>query len=250
MSYYRKDVLDMYNKALDAGGTALYDVRKAEMESLGSRTGRIGKMLDGTIAETPAKMFKAMEKINDIAAERKLRLASMGYEDEDGFIDVSPRAEAGDQVHIGKGLGSKPPEYPEGLTKKKIEAIITKESKLRRIDPTIAIKLFRAEGATSYQSLIREGSQKKEGGREASYGPFQLYTGKGLGKEYQDQTGRMLSEDNTVEGITTQIQFALDMAVDKGWTPWYGSQVAGIEARDGLDNAVAIYNWRDTNDDT
>lgn len=248
MSIYKKEVLDMYRKALDAGGTALYDVRKAEMASLGSQTGKIGKMLDSTIAETPAKMFKAMEDINKIASERKLRLASMKTED-DGLIDISPRAEAGDQVHIGKGLGAKLPEYPEGLTKKKIEAIITKESKLRKIDPTIAIKLFRAEGATSYQSLVKKGDQKKEGGREASYGPFQLYTGAGLGKEYQDQTGRILSEDNTVDGITTQIQFALDMAVDKGWSPWYGSQAAGIGARDGLDSAIAIYNWRDTNDD-
>ena len=39
------------------------------------------------------------------------------------------------------------------------------------------------------------------------------------------------------------------MAVDKGWSPWYGSKAAGIGAREGLDNAIAIYNWRDTNED-
>ena len=239
----------MYRKGLDAGGTALYEIRKAEIASLGQRRGKMGKRINSTIAETPARMFKAFEDINKIAAERKLRLAAAGMEDDDGLIDLSPRAEAGDQDHINKGLGSRPPEYPEDLTRDKIEAIITKEAKLRRIDPTIAIKLFRAEGATSYQSLVERGNQKKDGGREASYGPFQLYTGIGLGKEYQEQTGRILSEDNTEEGITTQIQFALDMAVDKGWSPWYGSKAAGIGAREGLDNAIAIYNWRDTNED-
>jgi hypothetical protein len=249
MSIYRKDTLDMYRKGLDAGGTALYEMRKAEIAGLGARRGKIGKRVGGNIGETPARMFKAFEDINQIAAERRVRLAAAGM-DEDGYLDISPSAEAGDQVHVNKKTSSLIPKYPEGLTSKKIEGIIRREAKLRNMDPEIAIKVYKSEGAGAYQSKIRSGSQKKEGGQEASYGPFQLYTGGGLGNQYEKETGRLLAEDNTLEGITTQIQFALDMAIDKGWSPWYGSKSAGVGARDGLDGATAVYNWRSENEDT
>ncbi len=254
-SLYRKDTLDMYRKGLDAGGTSLYEIRKAEIAGLGARRGSIGKKIDSNIAETPARMFKAFEDINNIANERKLRIASASEDPflyssrepgEDGSIDVSPRAEAGDQGEPNFSI----PSYPKGLTKSKIENIIKQEAKLRRMDPNIAVRLFRSEGATAYQSKIKSGNQKKEGGQEASFGPFQLYTGGGLGNEYEEATGRILTEDNTVKGITTQIQFALDIAIDKGWSPWYGSKAAGIGPREGLDNAVPVYNWRVENEDT
>jgi hypothetical protein len=241
MSMYRKDTLDMYRKGLDAGGTALYEMRKAEIAGLGSRRGNIGKRINSNIAETPARMFKEFEDINNIASERRLRQKP----DEDGFIDVSPRAEAGDQGDPDFVI----PSYPKDLTKSKIEVIIKQEAKLRKMDPNVAVRLFRSEGATAYQSKIKSGTQKKEGGQEASFGPFQLYTGGGLGNQYEEQTGRVLSEDNTAEGITKQIQFALDMAIDKGWSPWYGSKAAGIGPREGLDNAVPVYNWRVENED-
>lgn len=249
MSIYRKDTLDMYRKGLDAGGTALYEMRKAEIAGLGARRGRIGKRVGGNIGETPARMFKAFEDINQIAAERKVRLAAAGM-DEDGSIDISPSAEAGDQVHVNKKTSSLIPKYPEGLTSKKIEGIIRREAKLRSMDPEVAIKIYRSEGFNSYQSTITKGNQKKIGGQEASYGPFQLYTGGGLGNDYERLTGRTLTEDNTLEGITMQIQFSLDMAIDKGWSPWKGSKVAGVGERDGLDGATAVYNWRSEDEDT
>jgi hypothetical protein len=127
-----------------------------------------------------------------------------------------------------------------------LEDIIRNEASLRNIDPEIAIRLWRAEGGGSYQSNVeREGSGSLNG-REASFGPFQLFTGGGLGNDYERLTGRELVNDNTLEGITKQVQFALDMAVERGWTPWYGRRTAGISPRQGLANAVQVNNWQDS----
>ena len=67
----------------------------------------------------------------------------------------------------------------------------------------------------------------------------------GLGKEYEKATGLKLSEENTLEGITRQIQFALDKAAEgKSWQPWYGRKKAGVSVTEGLTNAKPLYNWR------
>lgn len=126
-----------------------------------------------------------------------------------------------------------------------LEAIIRREASLRNIDPEIAIRLWRSEGNTSYQSTIERTGRGSYRGREASFGPFQLYTGGGLGNDYERLTGRELVNDNNLEGITKQIQFSLDMAVDQGWTPWYGARAVGIGSREGLQNAVKVLNWQD-----
>lgn len=126
-----------------------------------------------------------------------------------------------------------------------LEDIIRREASLRNIDPEIAIRLWRSEGGGVYQSEIERTGRGSHRGREASFGPFQLFTGGGLGNDYERLTGRNLLTDNTPEGITKQIQFSLDMAVDQGWTPWYGRGPAGIGTRDGLENAVKVLNWQD-----
>lgn len=126
-----------------------------------------------------------------------------------------------------------------------LQSIIRREASLRNIDPEVAIRLWRSEGNTSYQSNIERTGRGSYRGREASFGPFQLYTGGGLGNDYERLTGRELVNDNNLEGITKQIQFALDMAVDQGWTPWYGRNTAGISPRQGLENSVQVFNWRE-----
>lgn len=134
--------------------------------------------------------------------------------------------------------------YPEGLTQRQIENIIQAEAVARNMDPTVAIQIFRHEGAGGYQSGIARTGSGSAGGREASYGPYQLFTGGGLGNEYEELTGRTLASDNTVEGIITQVRFALDKAAENGWGAWYGRGPAGIGVRQGLDGATPIYNWR------
>lgn len=136
------------------------------------------------------------------------------------------------------------PGYPSEMTRGVMEKIIADEAKLRGIDPSIAIRIFRAEGAGSYQSQIRRSGRGSLGGKEASFGPFQLYIGGGMGNDYQDATGRDLTTDNTKEGITNQIRFALDQAVTgNGWQPWYGRKPAGVAQYAGLRGSKAIKNY-------
>lgn len=129
------------------------------------------------------------------------------------------------------------------IKQSEIEAIIREEATLRGIDPIIAVKIFRSEGAGNYQSQIARSGKGADGGKEASYGPYQLYRGGGLGNKYESETGRDLRQDNTIDGITNQVRFALDMAVDSGWSPWYGRKHAGVGVRDGLSSARKAGNW-------
>lgn len=130
------------------------------------------------------------------------------------------------------------------LSQKDIEAIAIQEAKLRSMDPDTAVAIFRSEGAGSYQSRVKREGKGSYNGYEDSYGPYQLYRGGGLGNEYEEATGRDLRTDNTPEGITNQIRFALDKAVVLGWTPWYGRKTAGVGEREGLAGARAIGNWK------
>lgn len=135
------------------------------------------------------------------------------------------------------------PGYPAEMTRGAIERVIAEEARLRGIDPQVAIAIFRAEGAGAYQSTVRRSGRGSLGGREASFGPYQLYIGGGLGNTYQDRTGRDLTRDNTREGIINQIRFALDMAIEQSWQPWYGRGPAGVGRYEGLRGARPAGNW-------
>lgn len=135
------------------------------------------------------------------------------------------------------------PQYPPGLSMSTIEQWITEECNLRGITPSVAIAVFRNEGYGNYQSTVTTGNQLKRYGREASYGPYQLYVGRGMGNDYERDTGRDLRTDNTNEGIRNQIRYALDKAATRGWGPWYGRIPAGVGKNDGIEGARAIRNW-------
>ena len=132
--------------------------------------------------------------------------------------------------------------YP--VEQAKIEAIIAEEAELRGIDPNVAIRLAQHEGMSSYQSQVPRTGKGSLNGLEASFGPFQLFVGGGLGNQYEKETGRNLETDNTEEGIRQQTRFALDQAAKSGWGAWYGRKPAGIGVRDGLQNAKPIGNWK------
>lgn len=139
--------------------------------------------------------------------------------------------------------------YPSDMPDSERVRIIVEEANLRGIDPAIAVAIYRSEGAGRYQSTVERSGSGSYNGYEASFGPYQLFVGGGLGNEYQELTGRNLITDNTREGITTQIRFALDRAATGGWGPWYGRLVAGpnrteIPRNAGLSGARPINNWR------
>lgn len=100
----------------------------------------------------------------------------------------------------------------------------------RGIDPDTAVNVAKSEGlGTDWQSNV-----VKDGQREPSYGEFQLYTGGGMGNDFEKATGLKASDENNRYKM---IDFALDQAKEKGWSPWYGARKAGITGMMGIDGA-------------
>jgi hypothetical protein len=206
---YNKSRVMQLVEAAQSGGANVYKAFAAKRG--GDEMPSFFERIETDIAETPSqvldgKLLGTMRMVQDLHMQRRQE-----KEDDDGSIDVSPKAEAGDQAIITKEdkaaaeKGYVAAGYSSELTQKKIESIIKEEAKLRKIDPTIAIKIYKSEGLHNYQSQVSKG---------------------------------------TLEGVRMQIQFSLDKAVEKGWNPWKGRKSAGVKSREGLDGAVVVNNWR------
>jgi len=104
----------------------------------------------------------------------------------------------------------------------------------RGIDPEIAVRVAMSEGGV--KDPIRQSNVVKNGVREASYGPFQLYMGGGLGNKALEAGIDPRDPNQWRQGV----DFALDQAATGGWGPWYGAAKVGVGNRTGLDNARAI----------
>ncbi len=116
-----------------------------------------------------------------------------------------------------------------------MEAYIRASAKMRGIDPDAAVRVARTEGLKDgvWQSNVRA-----NGRREPSYGPFQLYTGGGLGNDFQKRTGLDPSDTaNWKPGV----DFALDHAKANGWNAWYGARDNGIPNNYGIDGVQASF---------
>lgn len=94
------------------------------------------------------------------------------------------------------------------------------------IDPDTAVRVAASEGLGSFQSQVRNA-----GGRETSYGAFQLYTGGGLGNSFQRDTG--LDPSDPRNELAT-IDYALYQASRSGWGQWHGAARVGIGNQQGI----------------
>lgn len=110
---------------------------------------------------------------------------------------------------------------------------IAQAAKARGIDPGVAVRVARSEGLApnTWQSNVT-----KNGQRERSYGPFQLYTGGGLGNQFQQATGKDPSDPSTWQA---GVDFALDHASKNGWGSWYGAANTGIGNWQGINRGAA-----------
>jgi len=99
----------------------------------------------------------------------------------------------------------------------------------RGIDPNTALKVAQSEGGLNSWNL--QSSYYKNGVREQSYGPFQLYKGGGLGNSFMDKTG--LDPALAANGPAAT-DFALDHAAKNGWGAWYGAAKVGVGKWDGI----------------
>jgi hypothetical protein len=88
------------------------------------------------------------------------------------------------------------------------------------VDPDVALKVAKSEGLRDFSG---------DGGK--SGGAFQLYTGGGLGNEFQKQTG-LDPLDPKNEKAT--IDYALKHASQHGWKPWHGAAKVGVGEYDGI----------------
>jgi hypothetical protein len=104
---------------------------------------------------------------------------------------------------------------PRGL-----EGYIRQTAAKYGIDPDVAMRVAQSEGLGSFL-----GDHGKSGGA------FQLYTGGGLGNEFQKETG-LNPLDPKNEKAT--IDYALKHAAKSGWGPWHGAARVGIGRQQGI----------------
>lgn len=88
------------------------------------------------------------------------------------------------------------------------------------VDPAVAIRVARSEGLGTFL-----GDSGKSGGA------FQLYTGGGLGNEFQKETG-LDPLDPANEPAT--IDWAMKNLPRTGWEPYHGAQRVGVANREGI----------------
>ena len=111
------------------------------------------------------------------------------------------------------GSASSAPAIPPSDSE--VKDYITQAAIKRGIPPEDALKTWEGEGKGAWQSNF-----VKNGKREPSYGPYQLYKGGGLGNEFQNKTGLDPADPaNWRQGV----DFALDTAKKEGWRQWYGA---------------------------
>lgn len=110
-----------------------------------------------------------------------------------------------------------------------IAAYITQAAVKRGIDPNVALNVAKSEGGLNSWNL--QSGFVKNGVREQSFGPFQLYKGGGLGNEFMSKTG--LDPALAANGPAAT-DFALDHAAKNGWGAWYGAKRVGIGNWEGI----------------
>lgn len=107
-----------------------------------------------------------------------------------------------------------------------VEAYIRRSAAARRVDPNTAVRVYQSEGASNWSSQVPTAT-----GTEQSFGPFQLYTGGGLGNTFQRETGLNPRDPRTWR---ENIDFALDQVVKGGWGPWSGARKIGVTGFQGV----------------
>lgn len=113
-----------------------------------------------------------------------------------------------------------------------IASYIATAAQKRGIDPNVALAVAKSEGGLKSWNL--QSNYVKNGVREPSFGPFQLYKGGGLGNEFMARTG--LDPALAANG-PAGVDFALDHASKNGWGAWYGAKNSGIGNFEGIGKA-------------
>lgn len=114
-----------------------------------------------------------------------------------------------------------------------VEAYLRKAAALRGMDPDAIVRVAKTEGGLS--DPYKQSNVVKNGRRERSYGPLQLYIDGGVGN--RALAAGIDPRTNWKGGI----DFGLDYVAQKGsWDEWYGPQNAGLPLDYGLKGAKPI----------
>ena len=116
-----------------------------------------------------------------------------------------------------------------------VASYISQQASLRGIDPTTALAVARTEGLNN-----------PVGDAGKSFGPYQLYTGGGLGNSFLNATG--LNPSDYLNNWQAQVQWFLNWAVQNGWNPGGvglgSSYVGGTGGGSHGASAAGIGNWQ------
>lgn len=130
------------------------------------------------------------------------------------------------------------PEFDPGSSPEKAEIVRLARQYAQKhgIDPDVAVRVMASEGLNAnpdeaYQSLV-----VKDGKRERSYGPMQLYLDGGLGNKFMEETGLDPRDNRT---IPQQLDYSFGYAAKHGWGSWYGAGRVGIGNWDGIPRQVS-----------
>ena len=132
------------------------------------------------------------------------------------------------QYVLPEGTSRSNRDDPRGLS-----GYIRETARKYGIDPEVALKVAKSEGLRSFRSGVRT----KSGQEEPSWGAFQLYTGGGLGNQFQKETG-LDPADPKNEKAT--IDYALKTAARTGWGPWHGAKNTGIGEYEGISGGAGV----------
>lgn len=110
-----------------------------------------------------------------------------------------------------------------------IAAYIRRSAIKHGIDPDVALRVAKSEGGLDSWNL--QSGVYKNGVREPSFGPFQLYKGGGLGNAFQRATGL---DPALASSGPAGVDYALGYAAKNGWGAWYGADRVGIGKWEGI----------------
>lgn len=129
-------------------------------------------------------------------------------------------------------LGGADPAHPQPG---EIQQYIDAASRQRGIDPEVAMAVAYNEGG------LDEPAKRGTFKTGSSWWPFQLHYGgpgyeglgntAGMGNEFTATTGNQPGDPGAWRD---SIDYALDQALSRGWSPWYGSKPAGVGQWQGL----------------
>lgn len=234
-----KQTLRQYGLPEDLGGKSAGDIRKqlqldeitnASDAFIDDLTGAllsggedIGKELGKVVLN--ALLDSAQKQISGIL--KQVFGALMSSVSPAGSLPVGAVASAASTFAAPVGAVSRSALAP--LPSGDIASYIAKAAAARGIDPNVALAVAKSEGGLNSWNL--QSNYVKNGIREDSWGPFQLYKGGGLGNAFMAKTG--LDPALAANG-PAGVDFALDHAAKNGWGSWYGAGKTGIGNFEGI----------------